>query len=143
MVEDASGVCQVTTPAPACELGLREGKWYLFKLNHGLFGSGMGGQYDVVDEGRKFGKSKFCKTEACSGRSTINPDDEFRIYDVHGDGLTAQSSGPWIRWASQRPMQTTPTWRKASRLAITRWADGKYCLSQVYDTFVNQQCFPM
>jgi hypothetical protein len=103
----------------------------------------MGGQYDVVDESRKFGKFRFCKTEACSGRSSINPRDEFRIYDVHGDGLTAQSSGLWMTWAPQSPMETTATWRKASRLAITRWADGKYCLSQVFDAFANQQCFPM
>ncbi|EGR46776.1 uncharacterized protein TRIREDRAFT_31069, partial [Trichoderma reesei QM6a] len=143
MIEDANGLCQDNTPEPSCKSGLYEGKCYLFKVSDGLFGPGMGGQYDVVDESRKFGKFRFCKTEACSGRSSINPRDEFRIYDVHGDGLTAQSSGLWMTWAPQSPMETTATWRKASRLAITRWADGKYCLSQVFDAFANQQCFPM
>ncbi|KAL6882864.1 hypothetical protein HDV57DRAFT_494790 [Trichoderma longibrachiatum] len=91
MIEDAGGLCQDVTPAPSCESGLREGKCYIFKLSHGLFGlDTLQGQYDIVDQGRKFGKFKFCKTEACSGRSAINPDDEFRIYDVHGDGLSAR-----------------------------------------------------
>ncbi|PTB76770.1 hypothetical protein M440DRAFT_1469901 [Trichoderma longibrachiatum ATCC 18648] len=130
MIEDAGGLCQDVTPAPSCESGLREGKCYIFKLSHGLFGlDTLQGQYDIVDQGRKFGKFKFCKTEACSGRSAINPDDEFRIYDVHGDGLSG--------------IVSTGTWHKASRLAITRWGDGKYCLSQVFDAFASQQCFPL
>ncbi|KAL6866727.1 hypothetical protein J3F83DRAFT_715551 [Trichoderma novae-zelandiae] len=143
MIEHAGGVCQLATPAPSCESGLREGKCYLFKMGRGLFGPGMPGQYDIVQEGRKFAKFKFCKTEACSGRSTINPDDEFRIYDVHGDGLTAHSSGLWFAWSPGSSLGMTATWGKASKLSITRWIDGKYCLSRVYDTFVNQQCIPL
>ncbi|KAH0491682.1 hypothetical protein TgHK011_003099 [Trichoderma gracile] len=142
MIEDADGLCQNITTEPSCKSGLHEGKCYLFKLSHGLFGPGMGGQYDIVDQGRKFGKFKLCKTEACSGKSAINPHDEFRIYDVHGDG-TPQSSGLWMRWPPEGGIETTETWRKASKMAITRWADGKYCLSQVFDAFTNQQCFPM
>ncbi|KAL7807018.1 hypothetical protein V8C44DRAFT_360316 [Trichoderma aethiopicum] len=143
MIEDADGLCQDVTPPPSCDSGLREGKCYIFKLSHGLFGPGNGNEYDIVDQGRKFGKFKFCKTEACSGKSAINPDDEFRIYDVHGDGLSAQSPGLWMRWPPEGGIVSTGTWHKASRLAITRWGDEKYCLSQVFDAFVSQQCFPL
>ncbi|PTB64664.1 hypothetical protein BBK36DRAFT_27295, partial [Trichoderma citrinoviride] len=142
MIEDASGVCQVAIPAPSCESGLHEGKhtgrcfiYALAPLKR------LAGTDDL-----RYRKFQFCKTEACSGRSPINPNDEFRIYDVLGDGLTDESFGLWVNWPVNTPdgrLGTTETWGKASKFSISRWTDGQYCLSRVHNTFVNQQCFPL
>ncbi|UKZ82537.1 hypothetical protein TrVFT333_010326 [Trichoderma virens FT-333] len=129
MIEDGDGAHKLISPPPRCESGIREE-----------------GHYDIsgISHAHTFGKFKFCKTEVCESTSFINPNDEFRINDIHGHANRGRGSKEWLSFSTNGgPYPITPIWNEAQRFSITRWVDGKYCMAALYDVFDTQVCLPL
>lgn len=100
--------------------------------NGHLLGYDNNGYYSASEDNSShlFGKFKLCKTEACNGMSAINPNDEFRIRDVHGHAFSGGSAIKWLNNAIDGAyLGMTPTWDSAGSFSISKWNPGKYCLA--------------
>ncbi|EHK19026.1 uncharacterized protein TRIVIDRAFT_25153, partial [Trichoderma virens Gv29-8] len=147
MIEDMDGARKVISLPPRCESGIREGKYYILQTMDGhLLGYDKEGHYYIsgISHAHTFGKFKFCRTEVCESTSFINPNDEFRINDIHGHTNRGRGRRQWLSFSTNGgPFRTTPTWNEAQRFSITRWVDGKYCMAALYDVFDTQVCWPL
>lgn len=90
----------------------------------GYYTSGKDSRY------RMPGKFKFCKTEECDGTSPIDPNDGFRIQDLHGDANTGNNKNQWLDDKKNGGhIGKTPDFDKAGVFSVTKWSCGKYCLT--------------
>ncbi|KAH8663355.1 hypothetical protein BGZ61DRAFT_562607 [Ilyonectria robusta] len=156
--EASDGGCLAT-----CSSGVSAGKCYVFAWENGYrFGYNDRGWYSAAKDGRnhRFGKFQLCKDQTCSASGDINPNDAFRIMDIHGQANSGQNANQWLNDAKDfGNIGKTSDYSRAGVFTITKWACGRYCLggfaaglgpsypsdeaSAMFTSLDNQACIPI
>ncbi|KAM4064431.1 hypothetical protein HRG_006242 [Hirsutella rhossiliensis] len=115
-----------------CSSGVSAGKCYIFISENGYrFGYNNQGWYSAAKDGpdQRFGKFQLCKDQECTASGQINPNDAFRVKDVHGDAKGGQNANHWLTHPKDAGnVKKTQEYSDAGVYAITKWACGRYCL---------------
>ncbi|PYI36782.1 hypothetical protein BP00DRAFT_3476 [Aspergillus indologenus CBS 114.80] len=156
--ENALGNCERT-----CTSGISTGKCYTFTWeNAERLGFNAEGYYLAAQDDlqQKFGKFQLCKDEVCTPNLPVNPEDGFRIKDLHGNPVDGQQPGLWLNNAHNGgQIGKTVHWDKSGEFSLTKWPCGKYCLTGydhglgvaypaltpafTFTTYDQQSCIPI
>ncbi|KAK4167769.1 hypothetical protein QBC43DRAFT_362598 [Cladorrhinum sp. PSN259] len=123
---------------PQCSSGVTAGKCFLFNMNFGGylgFDALAGRKYysasTKISRNHNVGKFRLCRDEKCTDTTTeINPGEPFHIMDLHGEANSGLNPNQWLNNVHNGGhIGRTSNYAQAGVFTITKWTDGKYCLS--------------